>query len=103
MIEGVSPAGRDGFIVLDDLSMTPSCERSSNQELPGGSQVTTPQPACFPGQLMCLNKNCYNPVETCNFIDDCGDNTDERFCSKFFVQYCLDNIMNLGRSISMFE
>lgn len=69
-------------MVMDDLSMTADCERSSNQQLPGGDVLTTPKPTCPLGQLDCTNGNCYHPVEACNFVDDCGDGTDERDCSK---------------------
>lgn len=29
---------------------------------------------------MCHNKQCYNATERCNFIDDCGDASDEEMC-----------------------
>ncbi|KAK7072099.1 hypothetical protein SK128_009911, partial [Halocaridina rubra] len=71
-----------GYIALDDFSMTPTCEESANQVLPGQNQVTTPVPICPVGQLPCDNANCYYPTQACNFLDDCGDGTDERDCTK---------------------
>ncbi|XP_045625135.2 MAM and LDL-receptor class A domain-containing protein 2 [Procambarus clarkii] len=82
VLEGYSPKDRNGFLLLDDLSMTPYCEVSSDQHLPGEDDITTPKPNCPSGQLDCANGQCYNPVEACNFVDDCGDGTDERDCSK---------------------
>ncbi|XP_042229112.1 MAM and LDL-receptor class A domain-containing protein 2-like [Homarus americanus] len=82
VLEGASPADRNGFLILDDLSMSPECERSSNQHLPGEDDLTTPKPFCPLGKLDCANGKCYSPIETCNFVDDCGDGTDEQECSK---------------------
>ncbi|KAK8747602.1 hypothetical protein OTU49_016489, partial [Cherax quadricarinatus] len=82
VLEGVSPLDRNGFLLLDDLSMTPYCEIASDQHLPGDNDLTTPKPNCPSGQLDCANGNCYNPIVTCNFVDDCGDGTDEQDCSK---------------------
>ncbi|XP_057298293.1 MAM and LDL-receptor class A domain-containing protein 2-like isoform X2 [Hydractinia symbiolongicarpus] len=30
-----------------------------------------------PGKFICQNANCINPNDICNFIDDCGDSSDE--------------------------
>lgn len=71
-----------GYLALDDFSMTPQCELSLNQELPGQSDITTPVPICPAGYLPCNNGYCYTPTEACNFRDDCGDGTDELDCTK---------------------
>lgn len=84
VVEGYAIQGKLGSIVLDDFSMTPGCERSSNQQLPG-DELTTPAPTCGEGQQACNNGKCYYPAEACNFKDDCGDGTDERDCSKYLI------------------
>lgn len=89
VIEGESPPYYTGHMIIDDISMTPHCERSSNQQLPGGDQVTTPAPTCPLGKLDCANGNCYDPIQVCNFVDDCGDGTDEQGCSKSHWQQFL--------------
>ncbi|CAL4124080.1 unnamed protein product, partial [Meganyctiphanes norvegica] len=81
VIEGIVGGNLTGSLALDDFSMTPGCEKASNQHLPGQESTTTPSPYCPPGTKLCDNGNCYSPVDTCNFHDDCGDGTDERECT----------------------
>ena len=88
VVEGIVGEDGAGHVVLDDFSMTPACEVSLNQKLPGEDELTTPSPLCLPGQLVCGNGNCYNPIESCNFINDCGDWTDEKGCSEFYFLFC---------------
>lgn len=82
VLEGMVVHENGGHVVVDDFSMTPTCEKSTNQKLPGEDELTTPVPLCPPGQLQCDNGNCYNPIESCNFFNDCGDWTDEILCSE---------------------
>ncbi|XP_063596764.1 MAM and LDL-receptor class A domain-containing protein 1-like [Penaeus indicus] len=82
VLEGRASQDYLGSLVVDDFSMTPLCEESLNQNLPGGDHLTTPVPICPPGELACDNGQCYNPSVACNFLDDCGDGTDERECTK---------------------
>lgn len=83
LIEGNMDENSDGNFILDDFSMTPECELSSNQHLPGEGEITTPSPICSPGLLPCHSMSqCYSPEEACNFINDCDDGTDELECSE---------------------
>lgn len=87
VIEGVLPTDHNGYMVLDDFSLTTYCEYSLDQTLPGMNNMSSTQvpPICPPGQLACGNGNCYDPLEACNFVDDCGDGTDEKDCSKYIL------------------
>ncbi|GIZ02719.1 MAM and LDL-receptor class A domain-containing protein 1 [Caerostris extrusa] len=69
-----------GSINIDDISMTPNCHLAIGRDIPG--QPTTPPPIddCAPERLPCKNKKCYTHLQRCNFINDCGDNTDEENC-----------------------
>lgn len=85
VLEGVADPDVRGTLTLDDFAMSPICELSPIQNLPGGDDLTTPSPVCLPPQLACGNGLCYYPEDICNFIDDCGDGTDELQCSKLSV------------------
>ena len=41
-----------------------------------------PTASCTATQFTCDNKNCIDTNQVCNNNDDCGDSSDERFCSK---------------------
>lgn len=36
--------------------------------------------SCSYGYRQCQNGNCYRPEQSCDFEDNCGDNTDESEC-----------------------
>lgn len=82
VIEGTNDKFGKGNLVIDDLSMTPSCEVSDDQTLPGQDTISTPVPVCPPGQLTCNSGECYYPSDRCNFKNDCSDGTDEQGCAK---------------------
>ncbi|XP_076347182.1 MAM and LDL-receptor class A domain-containing protein 1-like [Tachypleus tridentatus] len=67
-----------GSVNIDDVSLTPGCEKSE-EELPGQPITEVPHD-CRPEKLPCDNGQCYSLVQACNFIDDCGDMTDEKDC-----------------------
>ena len=39
--------------------------------------------SCRPYQFQCENKKCIWKSDVCNFMDDCGDNSDETLCGMF--------------------
>uniref|UniRef100_A0A670JGF2 MAM and LDL receptor class A domain containing 1 n=1 Tax=Podarcis muralis TaxID=64176 RepID=A0A670JGF2_PODMU len=67
------------YIALDDIVFTRECLPSSGF-LPDEPTASPPTGSCSHGYLECLNGKCYRPEQSCNFEDDCGDNTDEREC-----------------------
>ncbi|EFB14977.1 hypothetical protein PANDA_019450 [Ailuropoda melanoleuca] len=77
--EGRVGKGHRGDIALDDIVLTKGClisHYSIKEEL------TAPLPtgSCPPGYRECQNGQCYQPEQSCNFVDDCGDDTDENEC-----------------------
>lgn len=47
--------------------------------------------SCPSGFLPCDNGQCFTPGQSCDFIDDCGDGTDEKDCGtscSFENGYC---------------
>ncbi|XP_007934543.1 MAM and LDL-receptor class A domain-containing protein 1 [Orycteropus afer afer] len=76
--EGRVGKGHRGDISLDDIVLTRSCLSShSIKEEPA---VPLPTGYCPHGYRECQNGKCYRPEQSCNFVDDCGDNTDENEC-----------------------
>ncbi|XP_011911468.1 PREDICTED: MAM and LDL-receptor class A domain-containing protein 1-like [Cercocebus atys] len=77
--EGRVGKGQRGDIALDDIVLTENCLslRESMQE-----QLAVPLPTgfCPLGYWECQNGKCYRLEQSCNFVDDCGDNTDENEC-----------------------
>ncbi|XP_054714592.1 LOW QUALITY PROTEIN: MAM and LDL-receptor class A domain-containing protein 2-like [Uloborus diversus] len=69
-----------GSISIDDISLTSGCHYTEGRDLPGIPTVPPPVDDCWPDRISCKNKNCYVPLQRCNFIDDCGDNSDEEGC-----------------------
>ncbi|XP_048223736.1 MAM and LDL-receptor class A domain-containing protein 1 [Perognathus longimembris pacificus] len=78
IFEGTVGKGYHGNIALDDIVLTKSCLSSHHymEELDGPLQTGY----CPCGYHACQNGKCYKPEQRCNFINDCGDNTDEGDC-----------------------
>ncbi|XP_023985471.1 MAM and LDL-receptor class A domain-containing protein 1 [Physeter macrocephalus] len=77
--EGRVGKGHHGDIALDDIVLTKNClsfHHSMTEEL----KVPLPAGYCPYGYRECQNGKCYKPEQSCNFVDDCGDYTDENDC-----------------------
>ncbi|XP_041817770.1 MAM and LDL-receptor class A domain-containing protein 1 [Chelmon rostratus] len=79
MFEGKVGRSPKGDICLDDITFSPGCLLASSAEV---EDNTPPPPAgsCPSGFLLCDNGRCFTPGQSCDFIDDCGDGTDEKDC-----------------------
>ena len=63
---------------------------------------------CSFGQFQCDNKKCVGVHKLCNGRNDCGDNSDERSCSRSqsllsvsFLSVCLCLSLSLSLSVSL--
>ncbi|XP_036697163.1 MAM and LDL-receptor class A domain-containing protein 1 [Balaenoptera musculus] len=77
--EGRVGKGHHGDIALDDIVLTKNClsfHHSMKEEL----NMPLPAGYCPYGYRECQNGKCYKPEQSCNFVDDCGDYTDENDC-----------------------
>ncbi|XP_043921445.1 MAM and LDL-receptor class A domain-containing protein 1 [Protopterus annectens] len=73
----LGPTGK-GDIALDDISFSNGCIPSFS--LFPGEDTSSPTGSCPHGYLTCQNGRCYRPEQSCDFVNDCGDNTDEKEC-----------------------
>ncbi|KAH3887722.1 hypothetical protein DPMN_011741 [Dreissena polymorpha] len=81
VIQGSVGTGIHNDIGLDDISLTPGCERANPDSLPGApTTAATTIGKCGAGKFTCNNQRCYALTQRCDFVDDCGDNTDEMSC-----------------------
>ncbi|KAM5235404.1 MAM and LDL-receptor class A domain-containing protein 1 [Ctenodactylus gundi] len=78
MFEGRVGKGYHGDIALDDIVLTKNCLSLHHS----GKEVAVPFPTgnCPYGYGECQNGKCYRLEQSCDFVDDCGDNTDESEC-----------------------
>uniref|UniRef100_A0A803V093 MAM and LDL receptor class A domain containing 1 n=1 Tax=Ficedula albicollis TaxID=59894 RepID=A0A803V093_FICAL len=79
VFEGMAGGGPNDGIALDDLTFSRQCLPS--QEF-SPAEPTKPPPigSCSHGHRQCQNGKCYRPEQSCDFEDNCGDNTDESEC-----------------------
>ncbi|XP_057588580.1 MAM and LDL-receptor class A domain-containing protein 1 [Hippopotamus amphibius kiboko] len=77
--EGRVGKGHHGDIALDDIVLTKNC-LSFHHFLKEELKVPLPTGYCPHGYRECQNGKCYKPEQSCNFVDDCGDYTDENEC-----------------------
>ncbi|PAA52395.1 hypothetical protein BOX15_Mlig012801g1, partial [Macrostomum lignano] len=80
VFEGVV-GGWLGDVAVDDISMTPGCLRSPNQQLPGARSTLAPTVGpCGPGRYSCDSGRCYSQEQMCDFNFFCKDRSDELSC-----------------------
>ncbi|KAK2531283.1 Malrd1 [Columba livia] len=79
VFEGIAGKGPKGGIALDDLIFSRDC-LPFQEFLPAEPTVLPPTGSCSYGYLQCQNGKCYRPEQSCDFEDNCGDNTDESEC-----------------------
>uniref|UniRef100_A0A8C6QSZ3 MAM and LDL receptor class A domain containing 1 n=2 Tax=Nannospalax galili TaxID=1026970 RepID=A0A8C6QSZ3_NANGA len=77
--EGRVGNGHHGNFALDDIVLTNGCLSSRGL---GNQKLAVPllTEFCPHGYWECQNGRCYSPEQSCDFADDCGDNTDEKEC-----------------------
>lgn len=72
-------------IAIDDISFSKACKPYTGpiSTLPPGSVTTiSPTGNCPTGQYKCNNGKCINSTLVCDFINNCGDNSDEIKCQE---------------------
>uniref|UniRef100_A0A8C3PNX2 MAM and LDL receptor class A domain containing 1 n=1 Tax=Calidris pygmaea TaxID=425635 RepID=A0A8C3PNX2_9CHAR len=79
VFEGIAGKGPKDGIALDDLTLSREC-LPSQEFLPAEPTMLPPTGSCSHGYWQCQNSKCYRPEQSCDFEDDCGDNTDESEC-----------------------
>lgn len=82
VISGVIPNNNwdGGSVNVDDIALTPECQAApKGTKLPGEEPTPSPFIDCPEGTHPCANnQSCYNNIERCDFVDNCGDGTDEK-------------------------
>ncbi|XP_015708985.1 MAM and LDL-receptor class A domain-containing protein 1 isoform X1 [Coturnix japonica] len=79
IFEGIVGRGLKHGIALDDITLSRECLRSQ-EFLPAESTTEPSTGSCSHGYWQCQNGKCYRPEQSCDFEDNCGDNTDESEC-----------------------
>ncbi|XP_026792984.3 MAM and LDL-receptor class A domain-containing protein 1 [Pangasianodon hypophthalmus] len=78
MFEGKMGQNGRGYISIDDITFSPGClfNHDPKTNLPD----SPPTDFCQLGLLRCDKGDYYKPEQLCDFIDNCGDNSDEKNC-----------------------
>uniref|UniRef100_A0A3Q3W1Y0 MAM domain-containing protein n=1 Tax=Mola mola TaxID=94237 RepID=A0A3Q3W1Y0_MOLML len=87
MFEGKVGRSPKGDICLDDINFSPGSNMNHEQLL----LCVLLLGLCPSGFLPCENGQCFTPGQSCDFIDDCADGTDEKDCGtscSFENGYC---------------
>ncbi|XP_063032459.1 MAM and LDL-receptor class A domain-containing protein 1 [Melospiza melodia melodia] len=79
VFEGIAGEGPKDGIALDDLTFSREC-LLSQEFLPAEPTKVPPTGSCSHGHRQCQNGKCYRAEQSCDFEDNCGDNTDESEC-----------------------
>ncbi|OPJ81745.1 MAM and LDL-receptor class A domain-containing protein 1 [Patagioenas fasciata monilis] len=79
VFEGIAGKGPKDGIALDDLTFSRDC-LPFQEFLPAEPTMLPPTGSCSYGYWQCQNGKCYRPEQSCDFEDNCGDNTDESEC-----------------------
>ncbi|XP_063781223.1 MAM and LDL-receptor class A domain-containing protein 1 [Pseudophryne corroboree] len=77
--EGKVGKDQRGDIALDDLLLSNQCV-SSSALVPDSPENWPGKGICPAGFCVCKNGKFYSPGKRCDFVNDCGDNTDENEC-----------------------
>uniref|UniRef100_A0A669QU01 MAM and LDL receptor class A domain containing 1 n=1 Tax=Phasianus colchicus TaxID=9054 RepID=A0A669QU01_PHACC len=78
IFEGIVGTDLKGGIALDDITLSRECLPS--QEFLPDTPILLFSGSCSHGYWQCQNGKCYRPEQSCDFEDNCGDNTDESEC-----------------------
>uniref|UniRef100_A0A8C3C7D9 MAM and LDL receptor class A domain containing 1 n=1 Tax=Cairina moschata TaxID=8855 RepID=A0A8C3C7D9_CAIMO len=79
IFEGIAGKGPKDGIALDDITLSKEC-LPFQEFLPAEPTALPPTGSCSHGYWQCQNGKCYRPEQSCDFEDNCGDNTDESEC-----------------------
>ncbi|XP_051465140.1 MAM and LDL-receptor class A domain-containing protein 1 [Apus apus] len=79
VFEGIAGKGPKDGIALDDFTFSKEC-LPPQEFLPQEPTMLPPTGSCSHGYWQCHNGKCYRPEQSCDFEDNCGDNTDESEC-----------------------
>lgn len=79
IFEGIAGKGPKDGVALDDITLSKEC-LPFQEFLPAEPTTLPPTGSCSHGYWQCQNGKCYRPEQSCDFEDNCGDNTDESEC-----------------------
>ncbi|XP_054245935.1 LOW QUALITY PROTEIN: MAM and LDL-receptor class A domain-containing protein 1 [Indicator indicator] len=79
VFEGRAGRGPKDGLALDDLTFSREC-LPAQEFLPAEPTTLPPTGSCSRGYWQCHNGKCYRPEQSCDFEDNCEDNTDESEC-----------------------